>query len=70
MSYKQALKEAERTGASKADGLAHLAQVCFILSRVHAVSPELIYNGAVKRRLTARQVAKLDPIALGDLMFV
>jgi len=47
--------------------------LCKSLASVHAISPALVYQGAMKQGLTAKQVAKLavdDPVGLGDLMFV
>lgn len=70
MTYEQALKRYEEVGASKAKGLALLAMTCDSLSSVHAINPRLVYDGARKLNLDARAVRKLDPIALGDLMFV
>jgi hypothetical protein len=73
VTYEQALKRGEKVGASKAGNKEHLALVCKTLAGLHAISPALVYEGARKRGLTAKQVAKLsvdDPVALGDLMFV
>jgi hypothetical protein len=73
MTYQQALKKAEQVGASKAEGKAHLAQMCRTLAYVHAVNPALVYEGAVKQGMDAKALVKLadaDPVALGDLMFV
>lgn len=69
MSYEQAIKEARRVGAGRCEGLPWLALTCEALARVHAVNPRLAFEGARKKGLTARQVRKLDPLALGDLMF-
>jgi hypothetical protein len=60
MHYEQALKEA----------LALLALTCEALARVHAVNPRLVFEGARKQGLDAERVRKLDPVDLGDLMFV
>jgi hypothetical protein len=73
LTYEQALKRGERAGASNASEEEFLALICKSLASLHAISPALVYEGAKKRRLTAKQVAKLaqdDPVALGDLMFV
>jgi hypothetical protein len=70
MSYEQALKEALRVGAGKCDGLALLALTCEALARIHAVNPRLVFEGARKQGLDAERVRKLDPVDLGDLMFV
>lgn len=74
MTYKEALAEGKRVGASKCSPTAHLAQICETLRFVvPGASPELVFNGAMKQGLNAAQVAKLandNPIAYGDLMFV
>lgn len=69
MNYEHALKESKRVGASKVEGLAWLAAVCWTLSHVHAINPRLVYDGARKRGLDGDAVRKLDPVTLGDLMF-
>ena len=73
MTYQQALKKAERVGASKAEDKAFLAQICQTLASIHAINPALVYAGAIKQGLDAKALVKLadaDPVALGDLMFV
>jgi hypothetical protein len=73
MTYKQALKRAEKDGASKAEGKALLAMLCCSLAAVHAISPALVYEGAVKLGFDSKALMTLadaDPVALGDLMFV
>ena len=69
MTYDEALKAADKVGASKATDLPLLALTVATLALAHAVSPRLVYDGAVKQRLTAAQVRKLDPVSLGNLMF-
>ena len=39
------------------------------LALAHAINPELAYDGAVRRGFSAREVRKLAPVELGDLMF-
>jgi len=73
VTYEQALKKAERVGASRAGKLEFLALICKSLASIHAVNPALVYAGATKLNLDAKQVAKLavdDPVGLGELMFV
>ena len=73
MSYEQALKRGERAGVSKAGDEEFLAMICKSLAAIHAISPALVYEGAKKQGLSAKQVAKLaadDPVGLGELMFV
>lgn len=70
MTYEEALKKCEEGGTAKATGLPLLAMTCESLSSVHAINPKLAYDGARKLNLDARAVRNLDPIALGDLMFV
>jgi len=69
MTYKQALK----AGQQKAEGKILLAMLCKSLALVHAINPELVYQGAIKQGIDSKALAKLadsDPVALGDLMFV
>lgn len=73
MSYEEALRRAERVGVSKAEKLEFLALVCKSLASIHAINPAMVFAGAQKLGLDAKQVVKLaeaDPVALGDLMFV
>lgn len=73
MTYEQALKRAERVGASRAGKLELLAMICKSLASLHAINPALVFEGAKKQRLDAKQVARLgvdDPVGLGDLMFL
>ena len=69
MTYEMALTAAKRVGASKAEDLPLLAMTVATLALVHAINPKLVYAGAIKQRLTAAQVRKLDAVNLGDLMF-
>jgi hypothetical protein len=73
VTYEQALKRGEQAGANKAGTEEFLALLCKSLASVHAISPALVFEGAKKQGLSAKQVAKLavdDPVTLGDLMFV
>jgi hypothetical protein len=73
MTYEQALKKGEKAGASKAGPEEFLALLCKTLAVIHAINPALVFEGAKKQGLTAKQVTKLaadDPVGLGDLMFV
>lgn len=70
MTYDDALERWKKVDASKAEGLPLLAMTCHALSLAHAINPKLAYDGARKLNLDARAVRKLNPIALGDLMFV
>jgi hypothetical protein len=70
MTYEKALEQVKKVGAGNAEGLPLLAITCKALSLVHASNPKLAYDGARKLNLDAKAVRKLDPIALGDLMFV
>ena len=73
MRYDQALKHGAKVGASRAEGDIMLALLCRTLAAVHAINPRLVYEGARKKGLTNKEVAKLgadDPVALGELMFL
>ena len=69
MRYKKALQTAAKVGSSQAcdDGL--LAQVCRSLSSIHAINPELVYDGAKREGLTARELIKMSPVDIGNLQF-
>jgi hypothetical protein len=70
MTYEKAVERWKKVGARKAEGLPLLAMTCQALGLAHAINPRLAYEGARKLNLDAEAVRKLDPIALGDLMFV
>lgn len=73
MTYQQALQAGKQVGASQAEGHVLLAMLCQCLALVHAISPALVYEGAVKKGIDCKALVKLaatDPVALGDLMFV
>ena len=70
MTYEEALRASKKIGASKAEGLPLLAMTVATLAMAHAINPKLAYAGAVKQRLTAAQVRRLNPVSLGDLMFI
>lgn len=69
MTYHEALKAAKEIGASKAEGLPLLAMTIKTLGLVHAISPRLVYEGAVRHGLSAADVRKLDSVKFGELMF-
>jgi hypothetical protein len=70
MTYEKALERWKKVGAGKAEGLPLLAMTCQALSLAHAFNPKLAYEGARKLNLDAKAVRKLNPVALGNLMFV
>lgn len=71
--YEKALEKSSRVGASKCQGPALIAMTCETLGRAHpGLSPKLLYDGAIKSRLTSAQLLKMseeNPASLGDLMF-
>lgn len=69
MTYAEALKAANKVGPSKAEGLLLLALTIKALALTHAISPRLVYEGAVRKGQSAAEVRKLDPVSLGNLMF-
>lgn len=69
MTYHEALAAAKKIGLSKVEGLPLLAVTVETMGMVHAISPKLVYDGAVKKQLTAAQVRKLSAVNLGKLMF-
>lgn len=74
MTYEQALEEGKRLGASWCGYEACLAGLCKSLTILHpGTNPELVFNGAIKKGLTNKELATLsldDPVGYGDLMFV
>jgi len=68
--YQKALKKASEVGASKATGDALLAQTCKMLSMCHAVNPEMLYNGAKKRKIDSRSLVKLAHEDIGAFAFL
>ena len=69
MTYEAAIQASKKIGASKVEGLPLLAMTVATLALVHAINPRLAYEGAVKQRLVAVQVRRLDGVSLGNLMF-
>ena len=70
MTYEEALNTSEQVGAAKVEGLPLLAMTIATLALVHAVNPQLVFEVAVRKRMTAEEIRMLDPVSLGDLMFV
>jgi len=58
-SYKEALAEAKRVGASHAKGDAELALACLSLSRTNRLNEEMLYDGAKANGLSAGQLKRL-----------
>jgi len=72
--YEDALAKAETVGASHADDAGLMALFCEnnLQIIVGAVAPKLVWEGAQRRGMTARELARLagtDPIAVGELMW-
>jgi len=70
MTYQEALKEAKRVGAARSEGLPLLAQTCQAMSYVHAVNPEMLYNGAKKKGYSAKQLIDLPQKNMSDFAFL
>lgn len=74
MTYEDVLKSAKRVGASNCNETQLLAWVCAGLQMsCGAVSPKLVFEGAQKKGLTAKEITKLahdDPLAVAELMWV
>ncbi len=75
MTYKEALAEARIMGASRCSDQAHMAGLCESTAQLllGAVSPKLIWEGAMARGLSALELATLihqDQDAARDLMWV
>lgn len=73
--YKQALAEAKRLGASRCSDAAVMAVYCegALQIIVGAASPQLVWEGAQKSGMTARDLTEMavkDPIAVHELMWL
>jgi hypothetical protein len=72
--YEDALAKAETVGAAHADDAGLMALFCEnnLQIVVGAVAPKLVWEGAQRKGMTARDLARLagkDPIAVGELMW-
>lgn len=73
MTYTQALAAGTGKCGTKLSEESLLAAACHVVSLVHAINPTLVFDGARKKGLRAKDVCRLsndDPIGLSDLMFV
>ena len=74
MTYEEALAEERKGGTSKCSDAALMAGFCQGTAQIliGAVSPRLVWEGAMSKGMTTRQLATLmhdDPIAAADLMW-
>jgi hypothetical protein len=53
MTYQQACAELHRAGIANAQGLPGMASACQALASAHAISPTLLFDGAVRAGLTS-----------------
>ncbi len=72
--YQAALRRGRKVGASKAEDADLMAMFCEsdIQLLVGAVSPQLVWEGAMKKGLTSSELAALastNPGAVADLMW-
>lgn len=75
MVFDEALKESKSVGASRCSDAAAMASFCehTLQLLVGAVSPQLVWEGAMKQGMTFRELAELanrDPMSVADLMWV
>lgn len=69
--YEAALRENKRVGSAHATGNAAIAGFCSMLQfRIGAVSPVLIYEGAIKSNLTYERLCKMSDDELIELQWV
>lgn len=73
--YRAALDAANKAGAANATDEGVMAQFCdsVLQTLVGAASPELVWNGARQKGMSARDLNTLalkDPAAVHDLMWV
>lgn len=74
-SYDEALASLRRIGAAHADDAGQIAGLCSSTLQIAcgAVSPKLVFEGAMKKGLTAKQFAALmstDPLAVAELQWL
>ena len=74
-SYEQALADARRVGAAKADDAGQIAQLCntAVQTVCGAVAPRLVYEGAMKKGLSGKEFGRLmgsDPQQIERLQWV
>jgi hypothetical protein len=74
LTYEQALAEGTRVGVGRCSDAAVMAHFCEYNIQIlcGAVSPKLVWEGARKKDMTARDLAHLaatDAMAVADLMF-
>jgi hypothetical protein len=72
--YRETLREANRVGAANATDAGAMAQFCdtVLQHMVGAASPQLVWEGAQARNMTALELHDLaakDPNAVHDLMW-
>lgn len=75
ISYEKALAQARVVGAGKADNEGQIAQLCesVLPSMCGAVSPKLVFEGAIKKGMRATEFSRLmasDPLAIADLQWI
>jgi len=75
MTYKQTLAEASKVGPANATDAGVMAMYCdgALQIMVGAASPQLVWEGAQKKGMTALQLAALavkKPAAVHDLMWI
>ena len=70
--YEDTLKTARTIGAKRCSDVQALALYCDgpLQYVAGAVSPALVFDGAVKSGLTLLEVSKLTPLEVGDLMWL
>jgi hypothetical protein len=74
-SYHDALAAAKKVGSARATDVGLMAQLCATSLQllVGAAAPELVWNGAQKKGMTARELLDLansDPAAVHELMWL
>jgi hypothetical protein len=75
MTYAEYLADYRRDGAAKCGERALMAAFCEspLQQLVGAVSPKLVFDGAIKKGLTTHELARLcrdDPQAVSDLQWL
>jgi hypothetical protein len=70
LNYADALIKAQRIGPSRAEGDADLAQTCSALASVHAINPQMWFEAAQRKKLSATDLAQLANTNLGTFAFL
>jgi hypothetical protein len=69
VTYQEAVTSYTETGISKAEWPALVAIACEVVAKTGAYSAQLLYDGAMARGLTSKQILRMKTPELIGLMF-